>query len=286
MKIGLVAECKWEVREVVRQLKMKLVNSEDRILGAGMNDHEIRLCLSGMIPSLARERVERFLDRNQLELMICTGLAGALRPHINVGDLVVQSEDSDLVAMTERALKETTIPFHVGPLVTVAKPVLTPAARQALAAKSQAIAVDMESQTVADLCRQRGLPCLVMKGVSDGIGDDLSPILGGFEVVHVPRIALRVLSRPDTWPLAARLARHSYAAARNVGYGVMAMLERLQGGTLRRRRSVGQENAALEVSDQQREMPSPGAKRGNGTLINRRGDLAEPSLSGGPCGRW
>ncbi|MGZ8366650.1 MAG: phosphorylase family protein [Nitrospira sp.] len=79
----------------------------------------------------------------------------------------------------QQALRQRNISFHIGPLVTVSQPILTPAARRALAVTSSAIAVDMESQTIAKLCRQRNIPCLAMKAVSDGLDDDLSPILGG-----------------------------------------------------------------------------------------------------------
>lgn len=205
MRIGLVAEVKWEVREVCRRLKLRLLNSDDDTWGAQLNGHVIRLCLSGMVPSVARERVVRFLDSVQPELMICSGLAGALKPNVRVGEVIVQSDDPRLVSQTELALKHKEIPFHVGSLVTVRQPVLTPLARRELSAKSQAIAVDMESQTIAALCKERGIPCLAMKGVSDGIDDDLSPILGGFEILNIPRIAARVLMKPNTWPLAARL---------------------------------------------------------------------------------
>ncbi len=224
MKIALVAEVKWEVREVCRRLKLDLLDARDEVWGATLNGHTVRLCLSGMVPEVAHERVPRFLDSARPDLMICSGLAGALRPHVKVGELVVQSEDEALLAMAERALKDSNIPFHVGPLVTVSKPVLTPDARRHLASRTPAIAVDMESQTIAALCRERGIPCLAMKGVSDGITDDLSPILGGFEIIHIPRIALRVLGCPNTWPLAARLARHSYVAADRLGHGVWATL--------------------------------------------------------------
>ena len=88
--------------------------------------------------------------------------------------------------------------------------------------------MDMESQTIATLCRQRNIPCLALKAVSDGIEDDLSPILGGFDIIHIPRIALHVISRPKTWPLAVRLALHSYRAANNLGRGVWATLRRLR----------------------------------------------------------
>jgi nucleoside phosphorylase len=228
MKIGLVAEVKWEVREVCRQLKLRLIDARDEIWGAEWNGHVIRLCLSGMVPAVAKERVDRFLDSQKLDLMICSGLAGALKQNIRIGDIIVQSTDLSLVNAAESALKARRIPFHSGPLVTVASPVLTPAARRELAKTSGAIAVDMESQTIARLCRERGIPCLAMKGVSDAIDDDLSPILGGFEIINIPRIALRVLSRPHTWPLAARLARHSYVAANHLGHGVWATLNCLK----------------------------------------------------------
>jgi nucleoside phosphorylase len=227
MRIGLVAEVKWEVREVCRQLKLQLLDARDEIWGADLNGHVLRLCLSGMIPAVAKDRVHRFLDTQQLDFMLCSGLAGALQPHIKIGDIIVQSPDQSLVLKAESALKERDIPFHTGPLVTVAQPALNGAARRALGASSGAIAVDMESQTIQALCKDRGIPCLALKGVSDELDDDLSPVLGGFDLIHIPSIAKRVLSRPSTWPLAMRLAKSSYRAANHLGNGVWATLNRL-----------------------------------------------------------
>lgn len=226
MKIGLVAEVKWEVREVCRQLKLKPL-SEAHLWEASHQGHAVQLCLSGMVPTIAKERVDRFLDQFKPDLMISSGLAGALQPHVKVGEVIVQSHDDALATVAAQALKERGLPFQVGPLVTVPQPVLTPAARKQLAARTNALGVDMESQTIAALCKQRGIKCLALKGVSDGIDDDLSPILGGFEIIHIPRIALHVLGHPRTWPLAMRLARHSYRAADNLGHAVWSVLTRL-----------------------------------------------------------
>jgi len=66
---------------------------------------------------------------------------------------------------------------------------------------------------------------MAIKGVSDGIEDDLSPILVGFEIVHIPKIAKHVLFSPSTWGLASRMARQSYSAATNLGHGVWATLQ-------------------------------------------------------------
>jgi hypothetical protein len=84
-----------------------------------------------------------------------------------------------------------------------------------------------ESQTIGAICQAGGIPCLALKAVSDGLEDDLSPILSGFDTIQIPRIAWWVLCKPATWPLASQLARHSYLAATHLGRGVWATLTRL-----------------------------------------------------------
>jgi adenosylhomocysteine nucleosidase len=227
LKIGLAAEVKWEVRALFKHVDLVSIDPKEGTWSGTVNGHTLYLCLSGMIPSIAHARVERFLDAYAPDVMISCGLAGALRPYVKVGNLVVQSTDDALVASAESALTNAGIPFHVGPLVTVPKPILSPADRHELAGRTDAIAVDMESQTVAAFCRARGIPCLAMKGVSDGIDDDLTPILGGFDVVNIPLIALKVLVRPWTWPLAAHLARTSFRSATHLGKGLSALVLRL-----------------------------------------------------------
>lgn len=234
MKIGLAAEVRWEVRTLFQRLSPSPVDTQEGVWSATLRGHTLQICLSGMVPSRAHRRVARFLDDYQPDLMISCGLAGALRSDVAVGDLVVQAESPELAEMASGALKEIGIPFRLGPLVTVSKPILSPADRHALAARTHALAVDMESQTIAALCRQRDIPCLAIKGVSDGIDDDLTPILGGFEVVNVPRIALRVLTRPSTWPLAAYLAKTSYRSATHLGQGLHSVLMDLCSGAFQR----------------------------------------------------
>jgi adenosylhomocysteine nucleosidase len=227
VKIGLTAEVWWEVRALFKRVNLVVHDAREGVWAGTYNGHSLRLCLSGMVPSVAHGRVERLLDDFRPDVMISCGLAGALQPHLVVGDLIVQSRRPDLVGIAESALQMAGVPFHVGSLVTVSRPVLSPVDRRALAERTNAIAVDMESQTIAGFCHERAIPCLALKGVSDGIDDDLTPILGGFEIVDIPRIALRVLMRPGTWGLAARLARSSYRSATHLGKGLCAVVSQL-----------------------------------------------------------
>ena len=111
-------------------------------MDAALNGHEVRLCLSGMIPKIAKERITRFLDNHSPEIMISCGLAGALSTKVLEGDLIVQSLDSSNSTHAEKVRNNRGISFHVGPLVTVSKLVLTPEARKEVSASSESIGVD------------------------------------------------------------------------------------------------------------------------------------------------
>ena len=97
----------------------------------------------------------------------------------------------------------------------------------------------MESQIIAELCRQRGIRCMAIKGVSDGIDDDLSPILGGFEIIRIPKIARHVLFSPSTWGTghtngATELLRSHESGAWGLGHSskLALSLNQVEGNTL------------------------------------------------------
>jgi adenosylhomocysteine nucleosidase len=68
----------------------------------------------------------------------------------------------------------TTPGVYVGPLVTVSQVVSTPEEKRALGAAHQALAVDMESWAVAEMCRQAQVRCLCVRVISDP-ADELIP---------------------------------------------------------------------------------------------------------------
>ena len=58
---------------------------------------------------------------------------------------------------------------HVGRLLTVDRIVGEPAAKLALAQRHQALAVDMESWAVVDVCRREKVRCLAIRTISDPV---------------------------------------------------------------------------------------------------------------------
>jgi nucleoside phosphorylase len=188
--IGIVIPTRWEARKVLRRFPFK--SRGRRLYQAAVSGRTVFLCISGVGREAARHAAERLVSEGVGELA-SMGFCGALIPELHVGDLVTYR------------------------IVTVDKPVRTPAERRALAERASAVAVDMETQAVIEVGTRRGVPIHVLRVVSDSFQDDLTPLFGSQGTFSVWCIALRLLN-PRVWPLANRLRRQSAVAqARLVG---------------------------------------------------------------------
>ena len=106
--------------------------------------------------------------------IISTGFAGGLDPRLAQGDILMADEIVD--SQGRKLAIDFRLPhgaaqmprgLHVGRLVTVERIVGEPAAKQALAEHHAALAVDMESWAVADVCREEKIRCLAIRAISD-----------------------------------------------------------------------------------------------------------------------
>jgi adenosylhomocysteine nucleosidase len=148
---------------------------------------------------IAAQRVIHQLPR----LVVAAGFCGALVPELQVGDIVTQR------------------------LLTVDRLVSEPAEKRRLAEAHQAVAVDMESAAVAEVCAEYGVPCRVVRAVSDTVDTALSPdlvrLLSGGRVSAWQ--AVRALMRtPSLVGEFRRLARDTRLAARNLADALVRIL--------------------------------------------------------------
>jgi adenosylhomocysteine nucleosidase len=96
-----------------------------------------------------------------------------------------------------------------GPLATVADVVDTPAAKAALARRTGAVAVDMESAAIVAAGRQRGIAAVVVRGVSDTadqpVPRELASLVAAQTEPRPAHVAAVVLRRPallaEAWTL-------------------------------------------------------------------------------------
>ena len=138
-----------------------------RALGR-MHRKEIRIAHIGVGPAAAGESMTRLLASEKPRLVICTGFAGGLRPPLGTGDLVVAENLStpELVTRVRRHVP-TSSQLVFGAIISYAEPVESVADKTELAGKTPALAVDMESEAVAEACLTAAVPLLVVRAISD-----------------------------------------------------------------------------------------------------------------------
>lgn len=145
--------------------------------GARLGEIRVALVQCGIGPAAARRATQALLDGHTPGWIVSAGFSGALVPDLAVGDIVV---GDSLVDESGHELKiDVAMPadpaagLQVGRLLMTEHIVRTVAEKQALAAKHQALAVDMESAAVAQACREAHTLCMAVRAISDDLSADL-----------------------------------------------------------------------------------------------------------------
>lgn len=147
----------------------------------------------GIGPKRATETARRAFDSMPgAELVIGTGVVGALSRELKPGDLILadrifathaQGERAEQVAVLSdshrRAIGKSLMAAglnHITGAILTADRVLTTAEKRGAKESSDAIAVDMESAAIAVEAAARGLPFAVIRAVLDEVDDE---VVGG-----------------------------------------------------------------------------------------------------------
>jgi adenosylhomocysteine nucleosidase len=160
--------------------------------------------------------------------VLSAGFSGALRPDLRVGDLLLATEVVDAEGNQWRATGvEERLPWRRGRLLTSPRLVAGPREKQELGARHDALAVDMETAAIAQVCHRHQVPFGCLRAISDDWNRPLSPqlvdVLRGGRVSPL-RLMSVVLRRPRLAGELWRLARHTRIAARQIHQGLTAIL--------------------------------------------------------------
>lgn len=157
------------------------------------------------------------------------GVAGALDAGLAPGDVLIPDRvryatdqcegftpDRDASAVVARQLA-VGLPVHRGTLWSAARPVTDAVGKRALAARTGAIAVDMEAATIAAVAARARLPFVAVKAICDPLVREFPPrivnALGRDGGVTPATISAVVFGGPAAWR-AARLLAGDFAHAR------------------------------------------------------------------------
>lgn len=188
----------------------------------------VDILVTGMGPGPAIASLGQHLRQRPTppRLLITAGFAGALHPQLAVGDIVFDATDTPQFAplLAQNGAKPAR--FH-----TTSHVVTTAAAKYRLHLETGAQVVEMESGALRELARQHGIPCLLIRTLSDPAHEDLpldfGPLVGPSGHLSLFRLALALLRHPTAIPGLLRLGRHSTLAARRLADILIALLPTL-----------------------------------------------------------
>ena len=156
------------------------------------------------------ERLNQFTPR----LVLTCGFAGGLDPALAAGDVLCSTDDDGLrVKLTAAGARGAK--FFCAPRIAT-----TQQEKQALRRTTGADAVEMESDAIHAVCRERGIPCATVRVISDAAHEDL-PL--DFNQLSKPDLSLdfgkllwAIAKSPGKIPALLRLQKNSSAAAQRL----------------------------------------------------------------------
>jgi adenosylhomocysteine nucleosidase len=139
---------------------------------------EIVLVTSGVGRDNAARATEALIDGHKPEWIISAGFCGGLVPQLARNDIVAADSFTDNPELAETlrrhlAAAGTAVAKQVGLMATVERIIAKSVEKQALGAATGALACEMESSGVVEACVRRNVPVLVLRAVSDPVGEDL-----------------------------------------------------------------------------------------------------------------
>jgi len=141
-----------------------------------INQHAIAI-ICGMGEDNARTATQTLLEQN-VSALVSWGTAGALSENLRPGDLLLAdsivandenkySFDAEWNKHIANELRNTSLKIHHGMIAHVHQVLATAEDKKRLHSKTNALAVDMESLSIAQFATKENLPCVSIRAIVD-----------------------------------------------------------------------------------------------------------------------
>lgn len=186
-RIGIIAALKREVKYLIKDLK------EARPCGDGtsfphpvyegkIDGQDIVVVISGVGKNGSERAIRLLIDSYNPDLVIIAGYAGSLTPDLVVGDVVVSaralSESGEIVDFIEPKPPFSARLGNDGTLLTVDRFIGSVGEKRELGERLGAVIVDMESLYIGRIAKERGLPCIGIRVISDDLKMEIPNLSG------------------------------------------------------------------------------------------------------------
>jgi len=194
-----------------KQRKYKGGNFQFR--GGRYGEIKVAVVETGTGFARARRATQALIDAHTPKWVISAGFSGALRPEMKIGQIVMADQICDIhgqeMAIDVHMPADPEHGLYVGRILNTDEIVRTVDAKRNLAEQHGALAVDMESLAVAQVCRETQTKFLAIRVISDDMSADLPPevlsILGSTGTYRVGAAMGALWKRPaaikDLWKL-------------------------------------------------------------------------------------
>jgi adenosylhomocysteine nucleosidase len=203
-----------------------------------IHQHRIVVVRSGPGQSAAAQATSALIAGHRPPWIISAGFAGGLRDELSRDDFVMPgalvNEGGDVLRVDLQlgTQSESAPRVHGGRLLMVDRIVSTPQEKRDLGRRHDAVAVDMESYAVAEVCQREKVRFLAVRAVSDAVDERLPPDL---EKLMKPQSLARragavtgaVVRRPGSVKDLWKLKTSAWQTADRLGQFLTGVLEQL-----------------------------------------------------------
>jgi adenosylhomocysteine nucleosidase len=199
----------------------------------------VAIVRGGVGSARASRATEALLAGHRPAWVISAGLAGGLQRDLRRGDIVmadaIQGMDGSRLALdlkiSERELSGRP-GLHVGPLLTVDRVIVRADTKAELGRMYHCLAADMESWSVAEVCRLAHVRFLAVRVISDTVDEDLPPEVNGLArqrttVGKLGAVTGALWRRPGSVKDLWRLHEQASAAAERLAKFLVGIIEQL-----------------------------------------------------------
>lgn len=146
-----------------------------------LGERSIVLATSGPGPAAAARATQMLLDVHRPQWIISAGFCGGLQSDVARNEILAAAEYFErpelsellVAALAKAKASGLATASKEGRFAMVPRIVARSEEKQALGVQTAALACDMESAAVVEACAGRGVPCLVIRVVSDPVDEDL-----------------------------------------------------------------------------------------------------------------
>ena len=178
------------------------------------NNPAVSVLVTGMGRRNAERAILQSLPQTLPSLVLTCGFAGALDPRLKIGDVVFDADPESSLAPALQEAGAAPAKFHCAARVAT-----TINEKTALRKSTGADVVDMESEYIRQICRDKKIPSATLRAISDSALDDLpldfNELMTEDDTLSFSKLSLALVKSPGKIPQLMQLQKNTRLAAQS-----------------------------------------------------------------------